>query len=33
MSVTLMNYLRLEIPRPSGGLSSVPHFDKGVGWM
>ena len=29
MSVTLMNYLRLEIPQLSGGLSSPPHFDGG----
>lgn len=34
MSITLMNYLRLEIPRPSGGLSAALWSERGWGgWM
>lgn len=33
MSVTLMNYLRHEIPRPSRGLFRCTLIGKGVGWM
>lgn len=33
MSVTLMNYLRLEIPQPSRGLSAALWYGGGVGWI